>query len=395
MKRVLFVSEIPVFPTNRGNSKRIFNLIEMVKRLGFEVHFLQVGGKARIDKVSYKKYFGKCYHEYMFQTSEQKLSCRIKSSARKIIKKLGLEKRIVIPYTIDECIPKGLDAYVQALDKKWRFNVVISEYIWCSQVLRGFGKDVLKIIDTHDVYANREKLFIDNSLSLSWRYTSNQQEQNALKRADIVMAIQKDEARYFRRILRGTGVKVITIEDYNGSKKLPLCKEKKIGYLATDYSPNKEGIVWFINEAYPLIRSKVPDCRLDVAGSICGQLSDSGSYKKLGYIQDIEEFYQEHRIMIEPVQVGTGRSTKVMEALAYAKPIVVTESGARGHDKGCRYLQVGRDKEEFAQMVMNLLNDDEFLSSYSELIYNMMQQKEKEQLYKLRNMMRYFGQIGS
>ena len=76
-----------------------------------------------------------------------------------------------------------------------RYQVVHVNYVWYAPLLRHFGPDVLKVLDSHDVFADRAQVYRQAGLQPAWFSTSLQQEDEAFGWADAVLAIQRDEAR--------------------------------------------------------------------------------------------------------------------------------------------------------------------------------------------------------
>ena len=59
--------------------------------------------------------------------------------------------------------PSVGDVAVQ-LHRRWRFRAVIANYVWFSSVLDAFDGDVLKVLDTHDVFGGRAERFREAGL---------------------------------------------------------------------------------------------------------------------------------------------------------------------------------------------------------------------------------------
>ena len=70
-----------------------------------------------------------------------------------------LDINLYQPYQLDEWYCDSLDNKLISLKEQISFDVVIVEYVFFSRALELFP-DSLKIIDTHDVFGDRHKLFI-------------------------------------------------------------------------------------------------------------------------------------------------------------------------------------------------------------------------------------------
>jgi glycosyltransferase involved in cell wall biosynthesis len=129
-----------------------------------------------------------------------------------------------------------------------------------------------------------------------------------------------------------------------------------------DYLPNRLGADHFIERIWPLVKRQVPAAKLMVAGAhpeliaSFGRKPDGVAF--LGLVDDLNELYAQTRVSVCPVLSGSGTRVKIMEAAAYAKPIVSTSLGAEG-------IQLHRDREiligdtdaEFSEACVKLLCD--------------------------------------
>ncbi len=99
------------------------------------------------------------------------------------------------------------------------------------------------------------------------------------------------------------------------------------------YLPNRHGVEWFINSAWPRVRAASPRRRLVVAGA-----APAGAPLRLegegisapGYVDNLEKLYAEAAVFVAPLFCGGGTRIKLLEAAAHAVPIVATTVAARG-----------------------------------------------------------------
>jgi glycosyltransferase involved in cell wall biosynthesis len=192
----------------------------------------------------------------------------------------------------------------------------------------------LKVLDADNLYTDRKLLFEPISRPYESFSASREGEVLALSRADLVMAIQEDEAAAMRAMVPGKRVVVV-----------PYAVDAKLsgGSRGTDLLlvgnrtlTNLDGIVRFLGEAWPGIRRAIPTARLLIAGQL-GEairheiaLPPDGSVEVFGIVADLEPLYRRASIVINPQLVGTGMSAKSLDALARGKCLVTTPAGGRG-----------------------------------------------------------------
>lgn len=131
-----------------------------------------------------------------------------------------------------------------------------------------------------------------------------------------------------------------------------------------DFLPNKNGILHFVESVLPIIKERIPSVELDVVG-LCedpdtrSKLCSASGVNVRGFVDCLEEEYENCRAVIVPIYQGTGTSIKFIEAVMVNRPIVSTPVGARGFDSvfkaGQHYLLADND-QEFADRIVDLLS---------------------------------------
>ena len=99
------------------------------------------------------------------------------------------------------------------------------------------------------------------------------------------------------------------------------------------HHPNKEGVLWFVREIMPLLSSQGPNGVLSIYGS---KMDDeikalkSDTVDPVGFVEQIADAYDRHRIFVAPLRSGAGIKGKVLSALAHGIPCVLTPTAAEG-----------------------------------------------------------------
>jgi glycosyltransferase involved in cell wall biosynthesis len=80
----------------------------------------------------------------------------------------------------------------------------------------------------------------------------------------------------------------------------------------------------------------------------------------VGYIESVAEAYQRHRVFVAPLLSGAGMKGKVVSALAYGLPTVLTSIAAEGIGLRDGYdCMLARKPEEWLVAICQLCSDDE------------------------------------
>lgn len=99
--------------------------------------------------------------------------------------------------------------------------------------------------------------------------------------------------------------------------------------------PNEDAVVWFLKEMWPLLKKRVPDISLTIAGRnptarIKKEVGLDPAIRMTGYVDDIRPFIEKAEVYICPIRDGGGTKLKLLDAMAMGKAIVTTAVGAEG-----------------------------------------------------------------
>jgi polysaccharide biosynthesis protein PslH len=360
--KVLIVSPIPTDPPVAGNRARIAAVFAALVRLGHEVTFAYVPyDPADYDKM--RERLGsrlRILHAAAppFKGFSSRLRGRVK-------REFGLKSGHLL--TVDEWFDDGLLPQIKHLHQKERFEAVLIEYVYLSKLACGLPTSVRTIIDTHDLMGDRHKQYFRAGMRPTWFATTPVEEISALNRAKAVIAIQQEEADYFRRNVSSEVFCVGHLLEPNFGS-LPDPGGARILFVGSINAINVHGLEWFLEQVFPRIRKKRPDVELVLAGAVGGERTWPVGTLVLGPQQSLAAVYAKATLVINPVQFGTGLAIKTVEALSYGKPVVATPAGARGLDVDFRTaFSLAKTPDAFAEQVLELLEDEAKRSAMAHL----------------------------
>ena len=308
--RILVVSPVPSHPQDQGNSSRIFTLCRSLQAQGHLVHFL------------YYTLEGLCQPQAEAMARQWDAFHALPCTAG----------RRASPgpqgYGLDDWYHPELGHCAAALHRHWQFDAVLVNYVWMSAVLDAVPPGPLKLIDTHDVFGDRQAVFAAAGLPPAWFFTSRDEERRGLCRADVVLAIQDEEARHFTRELQGQRVRVQAVGHLAAPRFLPPRTgggPLRVGYLASGNPLNVQALGLFM--AACLARPEAMAAfETQVAGAVGTRLAPAPGFRGrwLGVVDDLDEFYAGIDVAVNPMPAGTGLKIKTLEALAQGRPVVGT-----------------------------------------------------------------------
>jgi succinoglycan biosynthesis protein ExoO len=263
------------------------------------------------------------------------------------------------PPDVDAWCPRWFRARTRRVVRDWAPDAVIAEYVYLSGCLDGLddgGRRPLRVIDTHDVMHRRDAAYAEAGVAPQWFRTSAVEEARGLARADLVLAIQDDEAAALRAL--APGVEVLTVPLACAVAPLPAAAvaRTRILFVASYNDLNVAGLRWFVDGVWPALRAAEPALELHVCGTIATKLAAMPAGVSVrGVVASLQDEYAAARVVIDPVAAGTGLPTKVVEALAHARPVVARRQMPPAVDGGVR---VAANEAAFAEAVVALLRDD-------------------------------------
>jgi glycosyltransferase involved in cell wall biosynthesis len=138
------------------------------------------------------------------------------------------------------------------------------------------------------------------------------------------------------------------------------------------YPPNADGIRWFIQQVFPLVRQKFPGVKLTVIGKnppkdFLKLAADKKSgITTTGFVPELDPYFAESAVTVVPVRAGGGMRVRILEAFARAAPVVTTTVGLEGIG-ACpgKDVLVADSPDDFAAAVINLLQDEELQQKLS------------------------------
>lgn len=134
-------------------------------------------------------------------------------------------------------------------------------------------------------------------------------------------------------------------------------------FASMDWLPNIEAVEWLLANVWQEVLSKVPSAQLVLAGRGMPEKIKQASSKNITIIENVTDsslFYATYDVMLVPLWSGSGLRIKLVEGLAYGKPIITTSIGAEGipYTKNKEFF-IADTSEEFVSAIVNLLSNSE------------------------------------
>ena len=190
-------------------------------------------------------------------------------------------------------------------------------------------------------------------------------EQRLLPRFDEVLVLAPEDATLLRQLgIQRTRLIPMPAPRMRQDRATPPLEPVILSLGTMSWFGVEEGLLWFRNEVYPLVRAAVPNVRWNLvgpnAGSALRQLDGHDGISLMGYVHDLDPVFDQARVAIVPLHIAGGIRMKLLDLMAAGVPAVSTTLGARGlafnDGDGCLRRD---DPQAFADAVIALLQDDD------------------------------------
>ncbi|WP_371223620.1 glycosyltransferase [Roseovarius sp. 2305UL8-3] len=232
------------------------------------------------------------------------------------------------------------------------------------RVLAPQAKVLFNNADLHFLREIRAARAEQDSARLEDARQTRKDEIDIIKQVDVVLSYNEMEHAVIEADTEGAAKVLRTPWVVHMPHKVaPLKKRRGMSFLGGfRHHPNHEGILWFAREIMPLISGKCPDLTLTIYGShMTGEIKALKGKRidPVGFVEDMADAFDPHRIFVAPLRSGAGIKGKVLEALARGIPCVLSPLAAEGI--GLRDKQecfIARTPDDWVSALQQLDTDD-------------------------------------
>ncbi len=227
-------------------------------------------------------------------------------------------------------------------------------FIYCSAMAQyseaAEGATMRSIIDFVDVDSDKWRQYaLRSRWPLDWVYRREHQallraEREAALRFDTSLLASDAEAALFRQLVPEAAHKIVALSNgvdcdfFSPDHALPNPYEdsRNIAVFtgAMDYRANIDAVLYFADDVLPHVRRDIPDVVFYIVGSRpTRQVLELGRREGIvvtGGVSDVRPYLAHAKIAVAPLRIARGIQNKVLEAMAMARPVAVTEQALEG-----------------------------------------------------------------
>ena len=362
--RVLFLCSQPPSPVTNGGTQRLYHHLRALTRVhDVSLAFVASGSLENEPRHLYEN----CRHVVRLTIARRRISHNRLGlpPARRLLDLIRSPR----PGYIQEWRGQDLIDQIRALKALGPFDGVWVQRAYLASVARSAGIKA-DVVDIDDVQSHA----FERRLGLLGRYKSRPIDWAEMMkmRADEwtltyrypALIVCKDEDRYFfahpsRCHVLGNGAEIPPAASLRFSPSIDLLF---VGNMA--FFPNIDALNWFVERILPLVLAKRPATTFCLAGRSAKAFTERlAAIPGCTVVSDppaVDELYQQARIVVVPMRLGSGTRIKSIEALAFARPLVSTPVGVEGLGLGDgRHARIAEEPEAFADACLNLLAGQE------------------------------------
>ena len=289
----------------------------------------------------------------------------------------------VNPYIVNRHYSSLFAAKAQRLIELGVFDLLHCEWTpYAENILHLFGS-IPVVLSAHNVEAQIWKRYYDTETNMlkkvyiyiQWRKLE-QYESKVAKMFSGVSVVSEPDKEIFVKEYDTQNVVVVP----NGVDEKFFspgdCNVKPNSMVFTgsmDWRPNQDGVKFFIEEVFPLIRSRLADASFVVVGRrppqwLVDLAARTDGVTVTGTVKDVRPYISQSALYVVPLRVGGGSRLKILEALAMSKVVLSTTIGAEGLEvEENKHIFLEDTARELAEKACRILNNLEQFSHCGEM----------------------------
>lgn len=343
---LLYLTHRIPYPPNKGDKVRSFNILKQLAR-DFSVHLgTFVDCEDDLQHIpALQQWCSSVYAPRLHPTRARVLSLR------------GLlrDEALSLPYYRSASLQSWVESSVRqhGIHHALAFSAPMAQYLSAPQLR-------CRVVDFCDVDSAKWTSYAEqHRWPMSWLYRREGRtlldfEQAVAAKVEAATFVTEAEVALFRRLTSGLDSgRVVAVQngvdaDFfapSASFESPYPSGGPVVVFtgAMDYWPNIDAVSWFAREILPMLRQRVAGVRFYIVGMnpapAVQALARPDEVVVTGAVEDIRPWLAHADAVAAPLRIARGIQNKVLEAMAMARPVVVSQASAIG--------LAGEDGEDF------------------------------------------------
>lgn len=362
MNIVLITHEIPYLP-NHGNRVNTWNWILGLKKLGHKIFLITWYETIKNDIPTSQEI------THIEKTVEAFKMFRIPRNIKRVVNLIRFPSlaaaRVLRKEEVDDML---------RLAKKFNADFIVLDSIFCADLGSKLSTQLhiplaVRLNNLEFIYYKgqfklaktiRAKLALLACMLHLKRY-----EEKVIASADYFVDVSTHDIEYWynKGYKHGHWIPPLFLDTYNN--RIANNGEKfDISFMGNLNSANNvDGIVWFIQQVLPIIKTRIPTVQLALIGSSPSQkikdiVASKDNITLIANPPKIEDYYIKSNILINPVLFGSGVNVKSINMLFSKNQVVTTCAGIKGlPNEFNEVFFVCDSAESFASTIIKIIID--------------------------------------
>ena len=228
------------------------------------------------------------------------------------------------------------------------------------------AKIVFNTVDLHYLREEREaELNSDLAKKIKAKRTK-EIEYKLMEESDVTIVLSEIEVELVRAESAKVNLKTIPLlMEVPGCKKDFDARSDVVFIGGFSHAPNADGIKYFIQKIWPLLKNHIDGGRLIIIGpnppkELLDLCEGDDQIKILGYVENIEDIFDSCKLSIAPLRYGAGIKGKIGTSSSYGVPCIATSVAAEGMGMKNGFDLIIADKpEDFAKNLIEIYHNKE------------------------------------
>lgn len=364
MEKLLYLVHRIPYPPNKGDKIRSFHFLKALA----EKYQIYLG--AFIDDPDDKQYI-----DALKPFCQQSFCMDLQPKVGKLKSLTGLltDEALSLPYYRHQAMQDWVDATIteQGIKRVLIFSSPMAQYVEKYRQLNF-------VADFVDVDSDKWRQYAESKhWPANWVYRREAKklldfESRIAGQADATLFVSAKEAELFRSLSPAAAEKIGFVNngvdagffdpglDY--ALPFPVGQKNIVFTGAMDYWANVDAVVWFAQQVFPLIKPQCPAARFYIVGSkptkpVMELAERDPAIIVTGRVEDVRTYVAHADVVVAPLRIARGIQNKVLEAMALARPVVVTPAAMEGIPGNSEIqVKVKDDAQRFAEQVLTVLS---------------------------------------
>lgn len=270
------------------------------------------------------------------------------------------------------CIPNTYSEYLSTHLRRYSYNLIIlfraPQTHQLVNIIRRLNKQALILlhtVDLHYIRESRQAKLLGSPELMKIAENTKAIELEMIRAVNTAIVVSSTEEELLKKLVPGAHIVTIPIpvQTSPNFKVHPLKDRKDIVFIGNyKHDPNIDAIQYFVEQILPLVRKQISQINLSIVGGNAPEEINrlqGPNVRVLGFVSDLEECLNNHRLSIAPIRYGAGIKGKIASSLIAGLPCVSTSIGIEGMNLTPeQQILIGDDPNSFAHQIIRLYTDD-------------------------------------